>query len=80
VQGRTGRVMRRHGYRLEPTPRRLRQTAAYFSTTWPLNVAKLWAWRVRERVDDLRGRNPGAATLEESEAPTELPSVQASKE
>lgn len=63
IDGVAGAVMERHGYAREPIrwPRADRVRHALIGR--PLNLARLGAWRVRERGYDLVGRDPQAHTM-----------------
>lgn len=67
IQARAGRVMVEQGYELEPVAFHGGSTFRYRLVDWPLNMARMAAWRTRERAFDLLGRTPSAHTMVEAE-------------
>ena len=63
VDSLAGTVMERHGYAREPVGWKPLGRLRYAAIGWPLNVAKLGAWRLRERAYDIVGRDPQAHTM-----------------
>ncbi len=68
IESRARRAMRTHGYEPIQTPLGGSPRIRYLLRDWPLNFAKMQAWRARERLRDLSGRSPGAETLEEEDS------------
>jgi hypothetical protein len=64
IQSRAGGPMLANGYQLVETSLAGAARLRYVTRDWPLGVAKMQAWRVRERLRDLTGRSPSEATLE----------------
>lgn len=67
IQARARRAMANHGYDLVSTPMSPSARIKHVVIGWPLSLATMQAWRLRERVDDLRGRSPNAETLGDGE-------------
>jgi hypothetical protein len=63
VDSLAGTVMERHGYAREPVGWQPLGRVRYAAINWPLNVARLAAWRLRERIYDVVGRDPQAHTM-----------------
>jgi hypothetical protein len=63
VDSMAGTVMERHGYAREPVDWNPLGRARYTAIAWPLNVARLTAWRLRQWFYDVVGRDPQAHTL-----------------
>jgi hypothetical protein len=67
IDGMAGSAMERHSYAREPIAWRPAGRARHAVISWPLNLARLAAWRVRERVYDIVGRDPQAHTIVQGE-------------
>jgi hypothetical protein len=67
IQKAAERPMTRHGYPPVATPLSGRARLQHFAANWPRNLLTMQAWRLRERLSDIRGRSPSSGTLGELE-------------
>jgi hypothetical protein len=63
IEGRAASAMRRLGYEPERAEFRGMDRVRHSALHVPLNLLKMAAWHARERLLDVRGRSPGAATI-----------------
>ncbi len=63
IERRAGSVMAAHGYESDGQPLSSAERARYLARDYPINLLLMQAWRLRERIDDLRGRSPSPDTI-----------------
>ncbi len=68
IERRAGSDMATHGYEAERRQLSPAERVRYVARDYPVNLLLMQAWRVRERVDDLRGRSPSPDTLRRDDA------------